>query len=148
MAGLTDVMEVRILELLFENTDAAEIGDATGLRGSSTAGSFFIGLHTADPTDSSTDQQDSEATYTGYARVAVARNSTQWNVTAGIMDNTNAITFPACTASSSTVTHVSVGETSSGAGTPFLIGALDASLAITAGITPSFAAGELNFTID
>jgi len=35
--------------LLFNNTNAALIGDATGLRGSSTAGSFYLSLHTATP---------------------------------------------------------------------------------------------------
>ena len=38
-----------LLELIFQNLDAANIGDATGLRGSSAAGNMWISLHTADP---------------------------------------------------------------------------------------------------
>ena len=38
-----------LLKLIFQNLDAANIGDATGLRGSTVAGNMWIALHTADP---------------------------------------------------------------------------------------------------
>ena len=38
-----------LLELIFQNLDCANIGDATGLRGSITAGSLYVSLHTANP---------------------------------------------------------------------------------------------------
>ena len=47
----SDSLETSILNHIFINSDIANIGDATGLRGSSTAGSLYISLHTADPTD-------------------------------------------------------------------------------------------------
>lgn len=68
-----------ILNLLFVNSNAANIGDATGLRGSSTVGSLYVSLHTADP-GTTGDQTTSEATYTSYARVAVARTSGGWTI--------------------------------------------------------------------
>jgi hypothetical protein len=141
--------ETLILQLLFENANAANIGDATGLRGSSTAGSLYISLHTADPGEGGS-QTTSEATYTGYARVAVARSTAGWTVTGNSVSNDAAVTFGACTAGSSTCTYFGIGTDSSGAGTLLLSGALTSpsSLAVTAGITPSFAIGALTTTAD
>ena len=47
--SFTDASEQALLDLIFLNTNWANIGDATGLRGSSAAGNFWISLHTADP---------------------------------------------------------------------------------------------------
>ena len=44
-----DSWENSLLQLLFNNVNVANVGDATGLRGSSTAGSLYVSLHTADP---------------------------------------------------------------------------------------------------
>jgi hypothetical protein len=143
----TNAFETQLLQLIFENANAANIGDATGLRGSSTAGSFYISLHTADPTDAGT-QTSSEAAYTSYARVAIARSTGAWTVTGNEATNDSAITFPACTGGSATVTHFGIGTDSSGAGNLLFSGALSASLAISNGITPSFAAGALDVTCD
>lgn len=49
-----NTFENDLLLLIFNNTDAALIGDATGLRGSSTAGSLYVALHTADPGEAGT----------------------------------------------------------------------------------------------
>lgn len=68
-----------VLNLLFNNSDIANIGDATGLRGSSTAGSLYVSLHTSDP-GTTGDQTTNEATYTSYARVAVARTAGGWTI--------------------------------------------------------------------
>lgn len=68
-----------LLNLLFNNTNAANIGDATGLRGSSSAGSLYLSLHTADP-GLTGDQTTSEATYTSYTRVGVVRTSSGWTI--------------------------------------------------------------------
>ncbi len=45
----TNAMIDAILSLEFINSNFANVGDATGLRGSSTAGSDYLSLHTADP---------------------------------------------------------------------------------------------------
>lgn len=143
----TNVLENGLLSLLFTNTDYANVGDATGLRGSSTAGVFYISLHTANPNETGS-QTTTEAAYTDYARVSVARSTAGWSVASGVADNDAAITFPAASGGSETETHFGVGSDSSGAGNLFLWGALTAGLAVSSGITPSFAAGALDVTMD
>ena len=145
--SLTNAAETALLSLIFNNTDWANIGDAAGLQNSATAGSFFISLHTADPGEAGT-QTTSEATYTGYARVAVARSGAGWTISGANASNAAAVTFGACTAGSNTITHFGIGTDTSGAGNLVLKGALSASLAVSAGITPSFAIGELDVNID
>lgn len=142
----TNALETALLGLLITNADAANIGDATGLRGSSTAGVFWISLHTANPNETG-DQTTSEATYTDYARVSVARSTAQWTVTGNTADNDNAITFPAASGGSSTITHFGLGSDETSTGNLFLYGTTN-SLAVSSGITPSFAAGALDITLD
>jgi hypothetical protein len=142
----TNVFENGLLSLIFENANYANVGDATGLRGSSTAGVFYISAHTANP-DETGSQNTSESAYTSYARVSVNRSSAAWTVTSGTADNDAAITFPACTGGSSTLTHFGIGSDSSAAGNLFLYGALTASLAVSNGITPEFAAGALDISL-
>lgn len=138
--------------LLFNNTTWANVGDTPGIVGSSTAGSWYVGLHTADPGEAG-DQTTSETSYTGYSRVAVARSAGGWTV-AGTAptnaSNTAAITFGLCTAGSVNLTYFSIGRASSAAGQLFVSGALDATLA-TGGnstITPQFAIGTCVVTGD
>ena len=143
----TDVFENGILSLIFENANYANVGDATGLRGSSTAGVFYISLHTADPGDTTgTGQTQSESAYTNYARQSVARSTAGWTVASGVADNDSAISFPACGVTGSTVTHAAVGSDSSGAGNRYLNGT--ASLTVSSGVTPQFAAGALDISLD
>ena len=104
-----------LLKLLFNNTAFAGVGDASGLQPSGTAGSLYVSLHTADP-GSAGSQNTSEASYTGYARVAVARSSGGWTVSSGTVTNAGAITFGACTAGSSVVSYFGIGTDTSGAG--------------------------------
>ncbi len=137
-----DAWEAGLILLVFNNTNYANVGDATGLRGSSTAGSLYVALHTADPGEAGA-QNASEANYTGYARVAVARSGAGWTCSSNTASNAAAVTFGLCTAGSSTCTDCSIGVASSGATVVLYYGTLTASLAVTAGITPSFAIGAL-----
>lgn len=143
----TNTFETNLLALLFTNTDCPNVGDATGLRGSTTAGVFWISLHTANPNETGS-QTTSEAAYTSYARQDEARNTTQWTVTGSAADNDNAIAFPTATGGTETETHFGLGSATSGAGNLFLYGALTAGLAVSTGITPEFAAGALDVTLD
>lgn len=143
----TNAFETAVLTLYFNNTNHANVGDATGVRGSTAAGSFYISLHTADPGEAGT-QTTSEATYTGYARVAVARSGAGFTISGNNASNAAAVTFGLCTAGTNTVTHFGIGSDVSGAGNLFFSGALTASLAVSAGITPSFAIGELDTNAD
>lgn len=143
----TNAFETALLGLIITNADAANVGDATGLRGSTTAGVFWISLHTADPGETGS-QTTNETAYTNYARQDEARNTTQWTVTGNTADNDNAIDFPQCGATGATLTHFGLGSDTSGAGNLFLYGALTSSLAVSNGVTPSFAAGALDITLD
>jgi hypothetical protein len=142
-----NTFENDLLLLIFNNTDAALIGDATGLRGSSSAGSLYVSLHTANP-DETGDQTTSETSYGSYARVAVARSGSGWTVTANAVTNAALIQFPQCSSGSATLTHFAVGTASSGAGKILYKGALSSSLAVSSGIQPQFAAGDLDITED
>ena len=143
----TNAFETALLTLYFNNTDHANVGDAAGIQNSATAGSFYISLHTGDPGEAG-DQTTNEATYTSYARVAVARSGAGWTIASANCSNAAAITFPACTGGTNTITHFGIGSDSSGAGNLFFKGALSASLAVSSGITPSFAIGELDVNLD
>jgi len=139
--------ETDLLLLIFNNIDIANLGDAAGLQNSVAAGSLFVALHTADPGEAG-NQSTSEATYTGYARVAVARTAGGWTVAGNGVTNAAAVAFGLCTAGSSTCTYFSVGYQTSGATKMCYSGALGASLAVSNGITPSFAIGQLSITED
>ncbi len=143
----TNAFETALLTLYFNNTDHANIGDAAGLQNSTAAGSFYVSLHTADPGEAGA-QNTTEATYTGYARVAVARSGAGWTIASANASNAAAITFGLCTAGSDTITHFGIGSDASGVGNLFFKGALTASRNISAGITPSFAIGELDVNAD
>ena len=140
-------LETNLLKLIFQNADYAGIGDAGGLRGSVSAGSLYVSLHTGDPGEAG-DQSTSECDYTSYGRVAVARNGTQWTVGGAQVENASAVTFPQCSGGSNTATHFGVGTDASGAGKLLFSGELDSSLAISNGITPEIAAGDLDVSAD
>ena len=145
--SMSNASETNLLLLLFNNTDWANVGDAAGLQNSAAAGSFYVALHTADPGDAG-NQSTNEVSYTGYARVAVARTVGGWTVSGNQVSNTATVQFGECTAGSATATHFSVGLLTSGAGDILYSGALSASRSISSGITPLFNAGALQGTID
>jgi hypothetical protein len=146
----SNTFESDLLLHIFQNANIALVGDATGLRGSTAAGNLYVSLHTADPGEAS-NQGTSEATYTGYARVAVVRSSGGWTISGTAPTqaaNAAQIDFAACTAGSNTITHAAVGTDPTGTGKLLYSGALAASLAVSAGITPFIAAGAAVFTED
>lgn len=111
----SNTFENELLLLVFNNTDIANIGDAAGLQNSAAAGNLYVALHTAEPGEAGA-QNANEVTYTGYARVAVARSGAGWTVAANQVSNAAAITFGQRTDVGSTVaTHFSVGKESAGA---------------------------------
>ena len=136
----SNAFETAYLQLVFQNSNIANIGDATGLRGSTTAGQLFFSLHSADPGEVGT-QATSEVSYTGYARVGVARSSAGFTVTDNSVSPAANIDFPACTAGTATATHFSVGVASSGAALVLYKGAISPTIAIAAGVTPRLTTG-------
>lgn len=130
-----DTFENDLLKLIFNNTDAANIGDATGLRGSTTVGFLYVSLHTADPAEGGA-QTTNEVTFTPYSRVGVTRTTAGWTVTNNTVNPVAAITFQAATAGSNTVTHFAVGTSSSGAGKVLYKGTVSPQIVVSNGVTP------------
>ena len=144
----TDVAENGLLSLIFENANYANVGDATGLRGSSTAGVFYASLHTSSPGETGS-QTTNETAYTNYLRSggSIARSTSGWTVASGVADNDGAITYATGGVTGATITHFGLGSDSSGAGNLFFLGTTS-SLAVSSGVTPSFAAGALDNSLD
>lgn len=78
--GLGDPFVTDLMELVFENSALAGLGDVTGPTGSSSAGSVYAALHTADPGRDGV-QTTNECTYGSYARVAIGRTGAAWTIT-------------------------------------------------------------------
>ena len=135
-----NTFENELLEHILNNADIANVGDATGLRGSSTAGSLYVSLHTGDPGEGG-DQTTNEATYTSYDRVAIARSGAAWTVTANSASPASAITFPQATGGSETITHFAVGTSASGAGKILYKGTVTPNIEVSNGVTPELGTG-------
>lgn len=101
-------------------------------------------LHTADPGEGGT-SATSEATYTGYAPITVARSGAAWSGTNPV-SNAALLQFPQCTGGTNTITHVSI--TPSGSTQILYSGALSASLAVANLIQPQFAISSLSIAED
>lgn len=141
----SDTYANEYLAHLLQNADVALIGDATGLRGSSTAGSLYLSAHTADP--SAGTQETNECAYTGYGRVAVARTAGGWDVTGRVGSNVAELLFGLCTASpGSPITHLGIGTASSGAGKLLEVLTLAAPLTVVVGTRPRIGAGDATIT--
>lgn len=144
----TNQFESDLLDLIFTNIAAPNIGDAAGLQPSAADGVFYLSLHDAPLSDTDTDQTSNEIAYTGYARTSIGRTAADFTVTGNTVANDNIVSFPACTGGTVTATHFGIGFESAGVGYLLMWGALDASLAISNGITPEFAAGAFTVTLD
>ena len=132
MAGKSDTFENDWLKLIFNATAIANMADNAA---ASPLTDLYVALHTADPTDAGV-QTASEATYTGYARVAVARTAGGWTVTGNSVSPVAAISFGACTAGANTITHWSIGVASSGGTKILYAGSVTPSISVSAGVTP------------
>ena len=142
----SDAFETDLLKLIFQNTNIANLGDATGVRGSTTAGSLYVSLHTADPGEAG-NQSTSECNYTGYSRVAVARSAGGFTVSGNSVSPAADVTFAAPTNSTNlpqTATFFGIGVASSGAGELLYSGALNPTISIpNTGVTPIVGAGSV-----
>ena len=120
------------LKLIFNAAAIANIADNAA---SSPLTNLYVALHTADPT-SAGNQTSNEATYTGYARVAVARTSGGFTVTTNSVSPAATISFPACSGGTNTITNFSIGTASSGAGKILYSGTVTPNISVASGVTP------------
>jgi len=132
---MSDTTETAALNAFLRGTDPAYRAGATQ----------YLALFTADPGEAAS--LAAEATYTGYARVALTK-ATSWTGTASPFTNTNLIQFGACTAGTNALTHFAVVDTASGAVSMMISGALSATLNVSSGIQPQFAGGALSISAD
>ena len=110
------------------------------------ATTLYLSLHTG-AVGLGGDQASNEVAYTGYSRVALARNAGgAWAAaSSGSSSNNALIQFGNATAGSFpiTVTHCAIGENASGVGTVIATGALASSLIINLNVQPQFSIGTL-----
>lgn len=144
----TNSFETALLQHIFQNANIANIGDSTGLRGSTTAGSLFVRLCTSATAPSET-TAGTEASYTGYVAggVGVVRSGSGWVVSGNNASNAAAITFGTCTGGTNTIRYFEIWTSNSG-GDRLFYGQLNTDLAVSAGITPEFAIGDLDVNVD
>ena len=109
--GLSDATENNLLKLLYTATAYANVADNAA---SSPFTNVYYALHTQDPGESG-DQTTSEAAYTGYARVAVARTTGGHTATTNSISPVATITFPVATGNHQTLLYYSAGWAASGA---------------------------------
>lgn len=122
-----------VAQLIFNGTAIANVAlNAT----SSPLTNLFVSLHTADPTAGGT-QASSEATYTSYARVAVARTTGGWTVTGLVITPVASVSWPAGTGGGGTATFIGIGYASSGATELICSGAISPTIVMGNGITPT-----------
>lgn len=131
----SNTLESAILQLIFNATPIANIADNAA---SSPLTNLYVALHTGDPGETG-NQSTNEVSYSGYARVAVARTTGGWTVSGAAPTSVSpvaTIAFPVCSSGSATATHASVGVAASGLSNILYSGALTPSISITAGDTP------------
>ena len=133
--SMSNATENQTLKMHLQGTDPAYRAGATQ----------YLALFSADPGE--TGSLAAEATYTGYARVALTK-ATAWTDGGSSFSNANLIQFGACTAGTTAATHFAVVDTVSGAVAQMISGALSATLNVSAGIQPQFQAGSLSITAE
>jgi len=131
MAGTNSTFANDLLLLIFNATAIANIADNAS---SSPITNIYVSLHTADPGNGT--QSSSEAAYSSYARVAVARSGSGWTVSTNTVVPAATISFPAATGGSETETYAGIGKSVSGSTLLFFSGAISPTIAVSSGVTP------------
>ena len=141
--SIGNTFENDILKLVFQATAIANIADNAA---TSPLTNLYVSLHTADAGEAG-DQTTNETSYTSYARVAVARTSGGWTVTANSVSPVSTISFPACTGGTATITHAAVGTAASSTGKILFSGTLSPNISVSSGVTPQITTAS-TITVD
>ncbi len=141
----TNQFESEVMRHVFLNEAITYIGNTGGLLPSSLEGNVYIAAFTNDPGEQGSIAN--EATYTGYARVAVPRNSTYWSETNGIVHNVENVNFPECTVGTETITHYAAMKESTGDKMLYYFEA-DSPAPMSPGTTLQFSPNQLVFNLD
>lgn len=131
-----------LLKHLFQNANIANVGDGTGLRGSTTPGNLYVALHTASP-DVGGSQTANETAYEGYERIAVPRTDTDWVVDGNEVNPAADVLFGECTDDAGApLTHWSIGVAASSGGLVLYFGTLAPNITMAVGVQPKVKAAS------
>jgi len=133
--SLSNTTEVAALAMFLQGTDPSYRAGATQ----------YLALFTADPGEAAS--LAAEANYTGYARIPLTKSSA-WTGGSNPFTNANLVQFGACTAGSNALPHFAVVDPASGAVAMMISCAWAATLNVSGGIRPQFAAGALSISAD
>src|SRR5580765_1531876 len=123
MAGMSDVTENSVLNLIFRATAWANYADNAAATPET---NIVVALQTADPGDTG-NMSTNEVAYTSYTRVNVLRSTGWAAAAAGVTCPAAQIDFPAGTGGAGTVTNFSLGKSGGGA----------AAILFSGGVSPS-----------
>lgn len=145
--SFSNAAENAIMLLIFNATAWANYADNAA---SSPQTNIGVALHTADPGEAG-DMSTSEAAYTSYTRINVARSNVGFTVTANSVSPAASMDFPAGTGGSGTVTHASVGKSNAtpptGAQAIIMSGTVTPNIVTGSGVTPKLGTAS-TLTID
>lgn len=129
MAGYSNYTDNKVLEHATGKTTFAAVTP-------------YIALFTTNPSNN-TGAGAVETTYTNYTRVACS-GATWGTASAGSITTASAVSFPSCGTTGATIVGWGIYDAST-AGNLLFYGTC--SLAVSSGITPQFAAGQLTITL-
>ena len=122
--------ETGVMKLLFQAVAWADIAENDATAPETNLG---VALHTGDPGEAGT-QLTSEAAYTSYLRVDVARTAGGWAEASGVITPVANIDFAEATGGSETETHFSVGKASND--DLLAYGTVTPNIVVSTGVTP------------
>ena len=141
---IANTTENSILDLVFSATTWANYAiNATA----SPEANIVCSMQTADPTETGT-MSSSEAAYTNYARVNVARSTGFTAASGGSVNPASPINFPTSGAAGTPITHFTTGKSGGGTSPILWFGTVTPNIAVgAAGVTPQLTTATA-FTLD
>ena len=140
MTAATNYLEAKILEHIFENAISG------GSPYDTSSITWYVSLHTADPTESGSFTNDGASAAYTRKQISFAAVNTAGDTVS--ISNTGAITFPQATANySAAITHIGISDASD-AGNMIFKGALSTPKTVTSGDVFQINSGSLTITLD
>lgn len=139
----TNNFEDLLMKHLFINSGVTNVGDAEGLRGSVTAGSFWLALYSTDPGETGA---GTELDYSNYSRVEIPRTDTYFDITGPDATNKTILNFGQNLGTSQTANNWGLHTAASGSGNCIFYGDVTIPLVIDTGVIPSVPVGSLKIT--
>lgn len=136
--SISDATELDIIKYVFNATAPAWAGNTN----------HYFHLHTTDPGESGDSTSGTPAAYTGYARPAIVRTTSGFTA-ANPTANVAAINTGAMSGGTGlSAAYGSIVVAVSGTSQIIASGAITPTIVVSTGVTPSFAAGAITFSLD